>query len=52
MKLQYGIDDIINFEVAPTPYILKDVQRSNSYNTRIQRKNWENKWPNLTFNFI
>jgi hypothetical protein len=41
-----GIDDLVNLRVCPTPCFMR--QRKN-YEERQLRKNWQAKWPKLTF---
>lgn len=48
----YGIDDIIHFNVHPTPYFLKDDNRTRLYNHRVTHKNWKKKWSNLNITTI
>jgi len=44
----YGIDDIVQFKVRPTPYFKADAKRKIAYNKRIVQKNWKDKWPWLS----
>ncbi|MES2213291.1 MAG: nucleotidyltransferase family protein [Patescibacteria group bacterium] len=41
----YGIDDIVSFIVRPSPKYMDGIER---IKTRIQKKKWLEKWPNLT----
>lgn len=46
--IPYGVEDLFNFVVAPTPYFLADTNRRKLYNQRVKKKNWQQTWPNLT----
>lgn len=48
----YGIEDLINFKISPTPHYSIDEKRRYVYNKRIKKKNWKKFWPNLTIEFI
>ena len=43
----YGLDDILNFQVRPTPHFLENEDRMELYRTRLSKKNWQEKWKNL-----
>ncbi|SDY79617.1 nucleotidyltransferase family protein [Bacillus sp. 166amftsu] len=43
-----GIEDILTLQVKPTPHFLKTKELTNMYETRLQKKNWQSKWPNIT----
>ena len=45
----YGIEDILNFKVSPTPHFLENEDRMKLYQERLSKKNWKEKWKNLTF---
>ena len=45
----YGLEDILNFQVAPTPHFLENEDRMKLYLKRLSKKNWQEKWKNLTF---
>ena len=45
----YGLEDILNFQVHPTPHFLENEDRMKLYQTRLSKKNWQEKWKNLTF---
>ena len=45
----YGLEDILNFQVRPTPHFLKNEDRMELYQTRLSNKNWQEKWKNLIF---
>ena len=45
----YGLEDILNFQVSPTPHFLENEDRMKLYQERLLKKNWQEKWKNLTF---
>ena len=45
----YGLADIRAFQGRPTPYFLADAERKKLYMERICKKNWQAKWPQLSF---
>ena len=45
----YGLEDIFNFHVSPTPHFLDNEDRMKLYQERFSKKNWQEKWKNLTF---
>ncbi|MCY7072935.1 nucleotidyltransferase family protein [Streptococcus oralis] len=45
----YGIEDTLNFQVSPTPHFLENEDRMKLYQERLSKKNWQEKWKNLTF---
>ena len=45
----YGLEDIFNFHVSPTPHFLDNEDRMKLYQERLSKKNWQEKWENLTF---
>ena len=45
----YGLEDILNFQVSPTPHFLENQDRMKLYQQRLSKKNWREKWKNLTF---
>ena len=45
----YGLEDILNFQVRPTPHFLENQERMALYKTRLSKKNWQDKWKNLIF---
>lgn len=47
----YGLTDIDNFVVHPTNYVLEDAERCHMYNQRLQKKNWIDKYPNLSIHW-
>ena len=45
----YGLEDILSFQVRPTPYFLENQDRMVLYRIRLSKKNWQEKWKNLIF---
>ena len=45
----YGLEDILKFQVHPTPHFLDNEDRMKLYQERLSKKNWQEKWKNLTF---
>ena len=45
----YGLEDILKFQVSPTPHFLDNEDRMKLYQERLSKKNWQEKWKNLTF---
>ena len=45
----YGLEDILNFQVCPTPHFLENEDRMKLYQQRLSKKNWQEKWKNLIF---
>ena len=45
----YGLEEILNFQVSPTPHFLENDDRMKLYQQRLSKKNWQVKWKNLTF---
>ena len=45
----YGLEDILKFQVRPTPHFLENEDRMRLYQERLSKKNWQEKWKNLTF---
>ena len=45
----YGLEDILKFQVFPTPHFLENEDRMKLYQERLSKKNWQEKWKNLTF---
>ncbi|MBP2620996.1 nucleotidyltransferase family protein [Streptococcus panodentis] len=43
----YGLEDILNFQVRPTPHFLENPERRELYTARLSKKNWQEKWPRL-----
>ena len=44
----YGLEDILDFQVRPTPHFLENQDRMQLYQQRLSKKNWRVKWENLT----
>jgi uncharacterized protein len=40
----WGVDDVINLEVKPTPYFQESKERAQIYEERITKKNWQDIW--------
>ena len=45
----YGLEDILKFQVSPTPHFLDNEERMKLYQERLSKKKWQEKWKNLTF---
>ena len=45
----YGLEDILSFQVRPTPHFLENEDRMKLYQKRLSKKNWQEKWKNLIF---
>ena len=45
----YGLEEILNFQVRPTPHFLENEDRMKLYQTRLSKKNWQEKWKKLIF---
>lgn len=43
----YGLDDILEYRVRPTPHFEADGRRMAEYRSRIKKKNWQKKWNQL-----
>lgn len=48
----YGVEDLVNFKVTPTPYYASDAERSLVYNNRVKKKAWRKFWPQLVVELI
>ena len=48
----YGLADIRAFQVRPTPHFLADAERKKLYMERLSKKNWQAKWPQLSFEYL
>lgn len=46
-----GIEDVIALQVRPTAHFLETKERLHMYNVRVTKKNWQNKWPNITITY-
>ncbi|WP_255723303.1 nucleotidyltransferase family protein [Sporosarcina sp. ACRSL] len=40
----YGIEDVINFHIRPTPYFSETKERMQYYHQRVSKKNWKSVW--------
>ncbi len=40
----YGLDDVINLEVKPTPHFRESKELAVIYKDRISKKNWKSIW--------
>lgn len=43
----YGVTDILDFTVKPTPFVMEDNERIKIYESRIAKKEWGKLWPQL-----
>lgn len=43
-----GIQDVLTLQVKPTSHFLETNERTDMYEKRLQKKNWQSKWPNIT----
>lgn len=43
----WGIADVVNLKVRPTPYYLETDERINIYKNRVTKKGWESIWKKL-----
>ena len=43
----YGISDVLNLQVKPTPFFRENNERVEIYENRITKKNWKSIWSNL-----
>ncbi|HEM3696338.1 TPA: nucleotidyltransferase family protein [Streptococcus suis] len=47
----YGLDDIYNYIVRPTPHFLANSKGMNIYKKRMKKKNWKKLWPAITIKY-
>lgn len=47
----YGINDVVNFEVKPTPFFTSTEERMAIYKDRITKKNWPSTWSKLKIHY-
>ena len=47
----FGLEDIYQYRVRPTPHFLADKNRMQLYKTRASKKNWDHKWPQTIISF-
>ncbi|CCK18686.1 nucleotidyltransferase family protein [Lactococcus laudensis] len=45
--LPYGLSDITDFVVRPTPFFTENAEKLAIYRERQAKKNWQEKWPQL-----
>ncbi|MDQ0271486.1 nucleotidyltransferase family protein [Cytobacillus purgationiresistens] len=43
----WGIQDVIDMEVKPTPFIIENNDKKGIYQQRIEKKKWQETWPKL-----
>lgn len=43
----YGLEEILRYRVRPTPHFQENPERMSLYRSRLTKKNWQQKWPNL-----
>ncbi|PFM06041.1 hypothetical protein COC45_13015 [Bacillus cereus] len=43
-----GIEDLLSLQVKPTAHFLESKERIHMYKNRVNKKNWQDKWPNIT----
>ncbi|WP_413785416.1 nucleotidyltransferase family protein [Cytobacillus sp. IB215316] len=48
----YGLDDVINMELKPTPYFTETKERAAIYEERITKKNWKDIWYKIKVHHI
>ena len=46
----YGIRDILQLNVCPVPHFATNKQLLAVYQQRVQKKNWQSKWPKIQIN--
>lgn len=46
-----GIEDVLSLQVRPTAHFLESTERIHMYKNRVIKKNWQNKWPNITITY-
>ncbi|MGQ7462260.1 nucleotidyltransferase family protein [Streptococcus suis] len=47
----YGLTDIYNYLVRPTPHFMANSKRMYLYEKRIKKKNWKKQWPKITIKY-
>ncbi|RRR39654.1 nucleotidyltransferase family protein [Streptococcus suis] len=47
----YGLTDIYNYLVRPTPHFIANSKRMYLYKERIKKKNWKKQWPVITIKY-
>ena len=48
----YGLEDILNFQVRPTPHFLENKERQRVYAERLAKKNWQKRWPSWNITIL
>ncbi|WP_407716584.1 nucleotidyltransferase family protein [Heyndrickxia sporothermodurans] len=48
----WGIVDVVNLEVKPTPHYLNSEELIKIYENRVLKKNWKSIWTNLKIHHI
>ncbi|ESU33428.1 hypothetical protein G3A_06270 [Bacillus sp. 17376] len=48
----FGIEDVLNLEVKPTPFFTETIERAAIYEERIVKKNWKATWPKVKMHHI
>jgi uncharacterized protein len=48
----YGINDLVNLEIKPTPYFTETYERAAIYEERLIKKNWKSIWYKVKVNHI
>ncbi|MGM8214814.1 nucleotidyltransferase family protein [Bacillaceae bacterium W0354] len=48
----WGIDDVINLEVRPTPFFKETEERLQIYEERLAKKNWQETWYKIDVFYI
>ncbi|WML42800.1 nucleotidyltransferase family protein [Neobacillus sp. PS3-40] len=43
----WGVQDVLNLEVKPTPYFLEGKEQAEIYKNRVVNKNWKAVWPRV-----
>ncbi|PHF03534.1 hypothetical protein COF76_02790 [Bacillus wiedmannii] len=46
-----GIEDVLSLQVRPTAHFLETKERLHMYNTRVNKKKWQNIWPNIAITY-
>lgn len=45
----YGLGDMLDFKICPTPYFVAHPERMEVYRERLGKKGWKEKWEKLQF---
>jgi hypothetical protein len=43
----FGIKDLLEMKVKPTPFFMESAERLSIYEERVSKKNWKAVWPNI-----